>query len=487
MNSRRASHRFLCFTSNLVTFSFLLSSTAPAFAADPVPLPRPRPAAADAVPLPHPRPAAADKKPAKDSSPKSAIALCDPDGGEAPTAGYGAPVNNFPPFSSPKFQNAFMAFVKDRANTTIDNQSANGTHKSYPGNQEGRPDLSTAIAARKRFFDISFGYSNDGIGAVVRICETKRQLAQHIQEYSAQKKKSSANSDQCADFKDTQQLFTVMQNSYNHYSQIIDYFLKGYSGQLNGKDVKIPSLENEFLENRRKNLDNINLYKPPATDEKPIKVSAQDWESLKAEFNILWGKGSVDRSSGSSQIDSVGFYSDMLLQTRKEKTKADDQANDIKKEKAEIDARAEKCGSLTTPASETAHGGKRHGDSTITGNVHAANPDLSGGSKPPGTDIPSDTDTPPANEKPPTAAAPPADNPAAPTPPADVPVTPPPPPQTNSAGSFLKDNWMWLAGGGALIGGGIVLYKYEKRKKAEQQYWNDPTNFMSPAAATGAS
>jgi hypothetical protein len=164
--------------------------------------------------------------------------------------------------------------------------------------------------------------------------------------------------------------------------------------------------------------------------------------ALEREFSYLWGSGKANDASPRGD----GAYSIFLLQLRQEKKEAETKAEAIAQVETEARNRAQRCGGGNSTKdfnSNTTKDG--HQDNHNNGNEHQP-PD--GGLPPPGTQQNG-------------------------------------PSQGSGVTNFMADNWMWLAGGAAVVGGGVYLYTQDRRKKSTKNYWQNDTNFLVPHGQNG--
>lgn len=439
----------------------------------------------------------------------SEIALCDADDGtEAARPGYGAPVAKFHPYSTPDFEKEVKAFIAERRRNLVDNQEMNGLHKLYGANSMGKPDLSKAVEARERFFNLTFGAVNPyGAGAVVSICETKRQLQDYLEKYVAQKKLSDAPAElnSCAGaFTTTKELYGKTRNAYRSYASTLKGYLNGRAAAPATNTSALPALELEFRELRSTNQSVLERYMGAPTAEKPVKLETEHQKRLATEFDLLWGTKSFGRKRPTKVLERGGSFSEVLLQIRKEKSQAEAQEKFFQDQALEMKKREEKCGGAVTPAASTVTGDgvkpTNEPAPTSTGGASTPHPRKdkdkpappvvpATGSPDDGSDTGAGTDT-GGNTRPPRRPAPGSGSTDTGDGHTDDDADPPPrtkPTRSDGSGigSFVKDNWMWLAGGAVLVGGGVYFYRQYEKDKRQKEYWQNDMNFMSTGTATG--
>jgi len=365
-----------------------------------------------------------------------------------PEKGFGASVLKFPEQSDAKYGEVVEAYLAERKKNIFDNLSKMHLHYSNPAN-ENAPNLTKSMAARKAFFDLSFGSSS----AVVIICEAKRAMTKSLNAYYlAVKQKASATGDTinvCAGAQKVMaEAYEKAESANNKLLEIINLRLNG--GTIENKTVD--GLEGAFYKNRQLNNLINNANKTKIATYSPANAKA-----LAVEFEAHWGKGKVNNSGHNTNIDSNCFFSSMLLQTRKEKEIAENNAKALGAKKIEIAEAKQNCKNLLADAGIGSKPDEKEEKVKPT-NTPRAEDDA------PGEDTADGSRRPGARENN-------SDDFEEPTLPRDA---------KNEGGGmsgFLKDNWMWLAAGGAVVGG-VVVYKKYKDNKRNNKWADDPSNYM---------
>ncbi|HEY8278406.1 MAG TPA: hypothetical protein VIH99_02200 [Bdellovibrionota bacterium] len=393
-----------------------------------------------------------------------------------------------------QYQNAMLAWMNKWKKKALDETSvehmkfAKGLDPRNPADPRNPNvvDLSNSIRARTDFFNYSFGdptFKYKTISAAIEICEGKRRLARDMIELPEAKKQleadttSDVNSCSGAALK-TRGLYLKANRHYNALSYVSKWRLEG-KGQTESEPFKRESLEKAYFNKRAQNKDNLssfyNLIK------KEDDVNDTKWKALISEFEKVWGVGSFVAKNHDGKVYPGGFFSDFLLQTRQEKKNAESASADFKTKEHDLATNLqERCKSTLASI-------RAKGPSDITG---GSNDHPQG--TPPSGKIESTINTgDPAAAAAAAAAAPAPEGPVpSPEPPAPDPgivqgAPPPPPPPEQGPGvtGFMKDNWMWLAGGAAVAGGGYLLYKKNQDDKKKKKKMDKAEEAAMIAAA----
>jgi hypothetical protein len=431
----------------------------------------------------------------------SDIGICDAaDAATNKKAGIAASIATWPAKDTSKWDASAKQFAADQRRQSLDNPAVSSKHSAFSGQIEGRVDLSGAIASREEFFQYVFGGKDKKPGWFVEsICEGRRQIAEKMKSYAnALAKGPNDNAAGCHSYESIRDLngtvLTLQTKSLERLNAII-----------NGTDKELAGMKSfqglEYFFDHDSSQD-IALTKKAGDQAAAIHVSADDAKQLDAENEALWGKIKHDKTS--LRFEKQGYFSAVLLQLRAEQKRVNDQVTEYTSKHKKMVDLLEKCKSENTvdyPVKAKARGA---GDPTITGAIEKPKtPDSSGASQGPGggpldrtqkvlhpKDSNADADAAAAAAAADPDAAAAARQPVVPaanTPPAEIPPPTPVPRQPSAAGTFLKDNWMWLAGGAALVGGGVFLYKKYKDDKAKKAYWQDDSHFLPTATAVSNS
>ncbi len=490
MKSKRMPHRFLV---NICVLSLLLNgvpvAVSPARADDPAPAPaseEPAPAANPILPagfadpagptgtlnpvLPSPgfanqadpnapafKPAAAGTSGSDDPSVKDGDGGKPPETAEVPdpqtqidptqledtseqsagvtlcgAGGYGAEMEQWPPIDNPEFNKAANNFINKKNNELLFVGSQ--VHRKYKKATSGKPDLSKAMDARKTFFVRSFGMISDKTpGALLAVCDVKRQAAQYTAKFNDSNKSFDINACGGAQ-KNFAEVAGAAKRAYLGISAKANERLK--SGFKDENDKQVPGLESDFKNEMKINRDGVSKESKETAE----KLQIGDGGKLEQEYIKLWGTAPV----GANEPNEDGDYAIFLMQLQREKKNADTQAKRYEKLETEALAREDKC----------------------NGKIVAAKGQHDPSQDPP----PPDTKT---HKKP--------DDPAPGGGDLGAGKQYTPPPASGGMGDFMKDNWMWLVGGAAVIGGGTYFYiQHEKKEKAAREFWNNDANFIIP-------
>lgn len=400
----------------------------------------------------------------------SATALCDPPKGKS-KGGFGGMVESWPEpvlkkelSAKEKLQNSNYdrktnAYIAERRKNLLHANLL--VHKKYSeASNPQQPDLKNAVAAATAYFEIGFGR----FATTVMVCEAKRQLAKRFEAFDEAKKQAAAITGK--DTNSCEGAYTRMidtyrgaEFSYNHLLSIIQKRQEtGFLEKESGKRVE--GLERAFMRY-------LEIHDKVKTNHiKKIEAAAKpDAEKINKEFEALWGKSTKDKPDPNSP------YGELLLQLRQERKLAEEKRKWFSDNLSKHEELKERCGI----ASDAIHkpGGK---DSQVTGKVPPPiSEDTSAGSgrgtggDGTGSDWTGGSNPPPPPSTPPTGGEG-YDGSGG---------SAPPPKEKSGMSGFLKDNWMWLAGGAAVVGGGAYLYKRHQDKKSQKALDSDVAAYLA--------
>jgi hypothetical protein len=501
MIQRRTPHRFTQLLAQATLMAFLFSSFAPAAIAsgNGVPLTAAEqqrisaearrraasgPAAVTQDASARPAAPAAERQPAPAPAPTtqntSSMALCHTADKGAPQ-GLGAVVYSWPelyrgpnPNAEQQRQNAeYNRKAKEYRNEHLRKilEANTQVHRKYvtPANAQAA-NLKPSVEAATAYFELAYGNR----AATLLVCEAKRQFSKEVTAYNAAKEQASKISAPTANacegaFRQMYESYGAAEKAYSHYLQVINRRLvSGYPE----KDDKGRERHVEALERAYHKYFSIHSLGVRDNEKKIEAVAKPDVEGVKKEFKAIWGNGTERRPDG------AGPFSEVLLQLRQEKKLAEEQQKFFADEQEKFEKLKADCktGGLTADATH------RPGNEPGPG----ARPGAPG-------EEPADT-TPPGRRQRPDPVVPddgtgtgtPGGNPGAGVP-DDTSGGSRPPPKKEGMSGFLKDNWMWLAGGAAVVGGGAYLYKRHQDKKRDKELNAQFAAYLNQSQNTGSS
>lgn len=416
------------------------------------------------------------------------IALCDlGDPDTKKHAGFGAPVMSWPVKADSSFNSTASNYINGWQAKTVGNEAFERVHIAFTDSaQPNAPSLKVAHTDRVAFAGHAFGAVLGGVnnlGAIERVCLAKRAADEssaaltRLQQFSD----SAENVDSCVGaYEKTREMLDRVIPVVTKYDEEANNALKGSTQYTDPSGKKRSSnLESLFKDGRREDYLTYELV----TTKEP-KLSAADAKALYAEIQIAWGKASSKSMQDTEKLDPSGVFARVLLQTRTERDHADAQLKALKDYDAQLLNRKARCDSLAGAAPKV--GPKTTDGSTVTGPVKG--PEVAGplsSAQTTNDKTSNDTRNPIS-----TATVPPPNDPTQTyNPRGDRTPLPNETDQSlgkgnnsqgGGAGAFLKDNWMWLAGGAALVGGGYYLYTQHQKSEERQAYWQNDANFAGP-------
>lgn len=417
---------------------------------------------------------------------KTPVALCDADTGSPGGGGVGAPIYGWPEKGSGEYPKAVSSYVQERKERVMGEHSR--VHRQYSDAAGiSIPDLRASMNAREQFFELTYGKN----GAIIAICEARRELGTHLDAY-AKALTASSEANACAGAVETMQKSQQKAGEvYAQYTGGIDKALKGFVDPKTKK--KVNGLEHSFDTYRRINH-TVNENGKSSTPSLDPAVK----EALDLEFDHLWGHGASKKKAFKiGQMDAGGIYSETVAQTQREKSKAEEARMKLEEYKKKLAETQTKCKSITEEAKKKEKGETKEatkpGGKAVTPAASRASPEKAAAMTPaterpaPGdvdesgrTRESADDDTrtrPDPERRPGNERRTASDDQTRRTSDDTEPPPPPKPAKEKGTSNFLKDNWMWLAGGAAVVGGGVYLYKEHKKEKKEErrdrEFWEE--------------
>jgi hypothetical protein len=418
--------------------------------------------------------------------PNADLALCDQPTGSGGQAGLGGKVLDWPAdMSSSDWKSKANNYISAERPSTIDNQQLNAVHKNHQNTQN--PNLSQVVQEREAFFKLSFGDSGDQPGVVLRICNAKKALGlASLQPLGP----PSTDDGQSADFKKYSDQLSKTQNSLTQY---IARVKRIYDGSM--------AANTQSTANGGMVQGNLSkLYEKYKGDDKAAgaavhSASPSEDAAFKKEFDGFWGW----QIPADGSQPTGGVYSQVVHQTKAEIDKAQRLSVCVQTLAQNSNITLNKMGSLAGSGVDGPKGpdglplngpDNRGGLTGLNGNADGGTAGNSNGKADGGTNGGGLHNFDQYNPTYPSSASPVGTYRGTGT---GTYQEPPPVVQPNplgGAGDFLKNNWMWLAGGAVLIGGGIWLYNRHENYEAEQaelyapQLWVPPPPNSSPSVVT---
>jgi hypothetical protein len=440
---------------------------------------------------------------------KGSIAVCDapsPDGKRR--AGFGYETMSWPQGDPNSEKNRVEAeWINRYQNQTVNSDAFNHVHAEF--SRQNSPDptkkvMFAAFKARAVFFAQAFGnVAQNGTAypaGIPQICHAKQKTLESMKTWD-ELFAASQNAQDAAicgsSFQNAQRALKQALEKVKNWKETTRKVLKGSAEYWDPIDHQKYSsnLENLYLDGRKKDFTEYSALK--------AKLNAADNASLQNEIMLAWGSASERSLGDTTKVDPKGIFSKVLLQVRTEYDGAEAEYKALEKYRDQLNETGSKCSSVPGNTVTGIDTSTSTSSSTITGPVTPPAPassvtDTSAGTTistgtgtdttqvistgtTTGTSITSTTSTSTDSK------APPVDpgvvgpgGPGVSGPGVELPPDGPNAKGPNAVGSFLKNNWMWLAGGAVLVGGGIYVYKKYKDNKKKKEYWDDDMNFMPP-------
>ena len=453
------------------------TATGPAVAAQDASA-RPAAPAAERQPAPAPVPA-----PAPATQNTSSMALCHIPLDKGAPQGLGAVVYSWPelyrgpnPNAEQQRRNAeYNRKAKEYRNEHLRKilEANTQVHRKYvtPANAQAA-NLKPSVEAATAYFELAYGNR----AATLLVCEAKRQFSKEVTAYNAAKEQASKiaapTTNACEGaFRQMYESYGAAEKAYGHYVQVITRRLdSGYPEKdERGRERHVEALERAY--HKYFTVHSLGLR----DNEKKIEAVAKpDVEGVKKEFKAIWGNGTERRPDG------AGPFSEVLLQLRQEKKLAEEQRKFFADEQEKFEKLKADCktGGLTSDA--THRPGEEPGPGARPGGP-GEDPDAAPPARRPRPDpVAPDDGTGPGSGNPGSG------NPGAGAP-DDTTGGSRPPPKKEGMSGFLKDNWMWLAGGAAVVGGGAYLYKRHQDKKRDKEMRAEFQAYLDSSVSTGSS